>query len=131
MPDRRHHYTEVKRKLIGTALLEELPLKEHAGPLAELNDGACHAFLPERKMRRDVEGYRVEVGDMANFVRPLGPCVLTGHDIAAQVDGYGVRAVHAALLAKGLDGPPALDRGVELVDALAEAEGRGRLGPSD
>ena len=76
------------------------------------------------EVREALPGIRV-VRDMADLVRPLGPCVLTGHDIAAQVDGYGVRAVHAALLAKGLDGPPALDRGVEFVDALAEAKGVG------
>ena len=40
MPDSRHYYTEVKRKLIGAALLEELALEEHARSLAELNDGA-------------------------------------------------------------------------------------------
>jgi uncharacterized protein (DUF2342 family) len=46
---------------------------------------------------------------MADFVRALSAGVLTGHDIAAQVDGYGVRAVHPAFLADGLDMPPALD----------------------
>lgn len=40
MPDRRHHDSHVEGELIRTALLEELPLKEHARPLAELNDGA-------------------------------------------------------------------------------------------
>ncbi len=40
MPDRRHHYPHIEGKLIGTALLEELPVEEHAGPLAELNDRA-------------------------------------------------------------------------------------------
>jgi hypothetical protein len=34
MPNGRHHDAEVKRKLIGAALLEELPFEEHAGPLA-------------------------------------------------------------------------------------------------
>jgi hypothetical protein len=53
-------------------------------------------------------------------VRPLSTGVLAGHDIAAQVDGYGVGAVHATFLAKGLDRPPALDGGVEFIDALAE-----------
>lgn len=46
MPDRRHHDPHVEGKLIRTGLLEELPLEEHAGSLAELNNGAFHAFLP-------------------------------------------------------------------------------------
>lgn len=40
MPDGCHHDAHVEGKLVGAALLEEIPLKEHAGPLAELNDGA-------------------------------------------------------------------------------------------
>ena len=40
MPDGRHHDPHIEGKLVGAALLEELPLEEHAGPLAELNDGA-------------------------------------------------------------------------------------------
>lgn len=40
MPHRRHHDPHVKGELVGTALLKELALEEHAGPLAELNDGA-------------------------------------------------------------------------------------------
>lgn len=40
MPNSRHHDAEVEGELIGAALLEEFPLQEHAGPLAELNDGA-------------------------------------------------------------------------------------------
>ena len=54
---------------------------------------------------------RVEVRDMANFVRTLGAGVLAGHNVPTQVEGDGVRAVHAAFLAQGLDGPAALDRG--------------------
>lgn len=74
-------------------------------------------------MRRGVERDGVKVCDMPNLVHPLRPCVLTGHDVPAQVDGDGVWAVHPALLAKGVDGSPSLDRGVEFVDALPEAEG--------
>jgi hypothetical protein len=40
MPDRGHHDPHIEGKLVGTALLEELPLQEHAGSLAELNDRA-------------------------------------------------------------------------------------------
>ena len=40
MQDGRHHDPHIEGKLVGAALLEELPLEEHAGPLAELNDGA-------------------------------------------------------------------------------------------
>ena len=40
MPDSRHHDAEVEGELVGAALLEEIPLEEHAGSLAELNDGA-------------------------------------------------------------------------------------------
>ena len=59
MPDCRHHDPEVEGKLVGATLLEELPLKEHAGPLAELNDRAIHAFRPEGEVRRSVEDYGV------------------------------------------------------------------------
>jgi hypothetical protein len=71
-------------------------------------------------VRGGIQCDRVEVCDMADLVRALGSGVLTSHDFAAQVDGDGVRAVHAAFLAKGLDGPPALDGRVEFIDALAE-----------
>ena len=40
MPDGPRHDRHVKSKLVGAALHKELPLKEHAGPLAELNNGA-------------------------------------------------------------------------------------------
>ena len=40
MPDGRHHDPHVKGELVGTALLKELALEEHAGPLAELHNGA-------------------------------------------------------------------------------------------
>lgn len=76
-------------------------------------------------MRRGVERDALKVGDVTNHVHALRTSVLTGHDIPAQVDGDGVRAIHPAFLAKGLGGPAALDRGVELIDALAEAEAFG------
>lgn len=104
MPDRRHHDPHVERKLVGAALLEEVPLEEHAGPLAELNDRACHAFLPKRKVCRGVERDGIKVGNMTDLVHPLRPGVLAGHDVPAQIDGDGVGAVHSAFLAKGLDG---------------------------
>ena len=122
MPDRRHHDPHIEGELIRTALLEKLSLEEHAGPLAELNNGACHAFLAEGKMRRGVERDGVKLGDMANLVRALCTGVLTGHHVPAQVDGDGVGTVHPAFLAEGFDGPLALDRGIKLVDALAEAK---------
>ena len=74
-------------------------------------------------MRRGVERDGVKVSYMTDLVRPLGPRVLTGHNVPAQVDGDGVGAVHPAFLTEGLDRPLALDRGVEFVDALPEAEG--------
>ena len=120
MPDGRHHDPHIEGKLVGAGLCEEVTLKEHAGPFAELNNRAGHAFGPEGKMRRCIERDGVEVRDMADLVSPFCADVLTSHDIAAQVDGDGVRAVHAAFLAKGLDGPPALDGRVEFIDALAE-----------
>ena len=127
MPDGRRHDTHIEVKLIRAGLCEEVALKEHAGPFAELNDGASHAFWPEGEVRRRVEGDGVEVRDMADLVRTFRTRVLTGHDIAAQIDGDGVGAVHAAFLAESLDGPAALDRGVEFVDAFAKAEGIGIL----
>jgi hypothetical protein len=120
MPDGRHHDPHIEGKLIRAGLSEEVALKEHAGPFAELNNRAGHAFRPEGEVRRSVEGYGIEVRDMADFVRALGAGVLTGHDIAAQVDGYGVGAVHATFLAQGLDRPLTLDGGVKFVDTLAK-----------
>ena len=105
MPDGRHHDPHIEGKLIRAGLCEEVALKEHAGPFAELNNRTGHAFRPEGEVRRSVEGDGIEVRDIADFVRPLGAGVLTGHDIAAQVDGDGVWAVHAAFLAQGLDQP--------------------------
>lgn len=46
MPNCRHHDPHVECELIGAALLEELAFEEHAGSLAELNDGAGHAAGP-------------------------------------------------------------------------------------
>ncbi len=40
MPYGRHHDPHIEGKLVGAGLLEELTLEEHAGPLAELNNGA-------------------------------------------------------------------------------------------
>ena len=122
MPDGRHHDPHIEGKLIRAGMCEEVVLKEHAGSFAKLNHRTGHAFWLEGEVRRGVEGDGdgVEVCDMADLVSPFCAGVLTSHDIAAQVDGDGVRAVHAAFLAKGLDGPPSLDRGVEFIDALAE-----------
>lgn len=86
MPDGRHHDPHIEGKLVGAALLEELSFEEHAGPLAELNDGACHALVPEGKMRRGIERDGVKVGHMTDLVRPLRTGVLTSHDIAARFD---------------------------------------------
>lgn len=125
MPDGRHHDPHIEGKLIRAGLSEEVALEEHAGPFAELNNRAGHAFRPEGEVRRSVEGDGIEVGDVADLVRAFCAGVLTGHDIAVQVDGDGVGAVHATFLAQGLNRPPALDRGVEFVDPLAEAKGVG------
>jgi hypothetical protein len=127
MPDRRHHDPEVEGKLIRAGLCKELPFKKHAGPFTKLNNRTGHAFRPEGKMRRSIKGDRIEVGGMADFVGPFGTGVLAGHDIAAQVDCNGVRAIHPTFLAEGFDGPPALNRSVEFIDALAEAKGIGIL----
>ena len=120
MPDGRHHDPHIEGKLIRAGLCEEVALKEHAGPFAELDNRTGHAFGPEGEVRRSVEGDGIEVGDVADLVRPFGSGVLAGHDIAAQVDGDGVGAVHATFLAEGLDWPAALDGRVEFIDALAE-----------
>ena len=74
-------------------------------------------------MRRSVERDCVKVSNMTDLVRPLGTCVLTGHDVPTQINCDGVRAVHSTFLTEGLDRPPPLDRGVEFVDALPETEG--------
>ena len=59
MPHRRHHDPHIEGKLIRAGLCEEVALKEHAGPFAELNDRASHAFRPEGEVRRGVEDYGV------------------------------------------------------------------------
>jgi len=48
------------------------------------------------------------------YVRPWHR-VLTGHDIAAQIDGDGILSVHPAFLAKGFDWAASLEGGVEFV----------------
>jgi len=123
MPDSRHHDPHIKCKLIGAGLCEEVAFKEHAGPFAELDNRARHAFGPEGKMGGGVERNLVKRFYMANLVRALGAGVLAGHDIAAQIDGDGVFAVHTAFLAKGLDWAAALDGGVEFVKARAKTKG--------
>ena len=105
MPDGRHHNPHVEGELIRAGLCEEVALKEHAGPFAELNNRASHALGPEGEVRGGIQCDRVEVRDMADLVRALGSGVLAGHDFAALVDGDSVGAVHAAFLAKGLDQP--------------------------
>lgn len=103
MPGRRHQHSHIERKLVGTALLEELSLEEHAGPLAELNNGTGHALVPEGKMRRCTQRDGLEVLHMPNPVRPLGAGVLTGHDIAAQIESNSIFAIHPTVLAEGVD----------------------------
>ena len=98
MPHRRHQHPHVKCKLIGAALLEELPLEEHAGALAELDDGAGHAFLPEGKMRRGIERDILEGRNMTDLVHAVGSGVLAGHDVAAEIHCDGVFSVHPAFL---------------------------------
>ena len=73
-------------------------------------------------MRRGIERDATEVIDMTDLVHALSPGVLAGHDVPAQMDSDGVGAVHPAFLAKGLNGPPPLDRRIEFPDALAEAK---------
>ena len=125
MPDRRHHDPHVKRKLVGAALLKELALEEHAGSFAKLDNGASHAFLSERKMRRGIERNRVEVLDVTDLVLALCPGVLASHHIAAEIDGDCVLPVHAALLPEAINAAAPLDRLVELVDTVSEPKGVG------
>ena len=119
MPDSRHNDPHIKCKLIGAGLCEKVALKEHAGPFAELDNWAGHAFGAEGKMGGSVQRNFIKRFYMANFMRALGAGVLAGHDIAAQIDGDCVFAVHPAFLAKGFDWAASLDGGVELVKACA------------
>ena len=73
-------------------------------------------------MRRGIERDGVKVSDMTDLVHALCTCVLASHDVPAQVDGDGVRAVHVAFLVKCFNRPAALNRGIQLVDALPEAK---------
>ena len=123
MPDSRHHDPHIKCKLIGAGLCEEVALKEHAGPFAELDNWAGYAFGAEGKMGGCIQRNFIKRFYMANFMRSLGAGVLTGHDITAQIDGDGILAVHPAFLAKGLDWAAALDGGVEFVKARAKTKG--------
>ena len=74
-------------------------------------------------MRRSVESDGVKVSDMADLMRPLSTSVLAGHDIAAQIDGDGVFAIHPTFLTQRLDRPAAYNGFVKFVDALPEAKG--------
>ena len=59
MPDGYHHDPHIEGKLVGAGLCEEVTLKEHAGPFAEFNNRASHAFRPEGEARRGVGDYGV------------------------------------------------------------------------
>ena len=74
-------------------------------------------------MRRGIERDVLKGLHMSDLVHALGPGVLAGHDVAAEIDGDGVFAVHAAFLAEGFNRPLPLDRGVELIDPFAETKG--------
>ena len=65
MPDGRHHDPHIEGELVGAGLCEEVALKEHAGPFAELDNRTGHAFRPEGEVRGSVEGDGIEVGDVA------------------------------------------------------------------
>ncbi len=52
-------------------------------------------------MRRCVERDRVKFVDMADLVLALRASVLTGHDIALEIDGDVLWPVYAAFLAEG------------------------------
>ena len=106
MPHSRHHDPHIEGKLVGAGLCEEVALEKHAGPLAELNNRASHAFRPEGEVRRGIKGDGIEIRYMADLVRALGSGVLAGRGIAAQVDRDGVGALHGELLVAGLDGKP-------------------------
>jgi len=106
MPDSRHHDPHIEGELVGEGLCEEVALKEHVGPFAELNNWASHASLSEGEPRRCIESDGVEVGDMADLVCALGSSVLAGQDISLQVDRDGVEALHGTLLVADLDGKP-------------------------
>jgi len=103
MPDRRHHDSDVEGELIRTGLLEELPVEEHAGPLAELNDRACHAFLPKGKMRRGVECNVIKFCDLTNLLHALRTGILAGHDVPALIESNSIFAIHPTVLAEGVD----------------------------
>jgi hypothetical protein len=49
MPDGRQHYAHIEGKLVGAALLEEVPLEEHAGSSDKLrqSSGASPNLRPE------------------------------------------------------------------------------------
>jgi hypothetical protein len=123
MPDGCHHDPHIEGKLIGAGLCKEIALEEHAGSLAELDNRAGHAFGPEGKMGGSIQRNFIKRVYMANFMRALGAGILAGHDIAAQIDGDSIFAVHTAFLAKGFDWSASLDGGVEFVKARAKAKG--------
>lgn len=76
-------------------------------------------------MRCSIERDVVNVGDVHDPVRALSPGVVTGHDIAAQVDRDVLGPVHAAFLAEGQDRAACLQGGEEISDPLVEVEGLG------
>ena len=103
MPHSRHYDPHVEGKLLGTALIKELPLKEHARPFTELNDRACHAFLPKGKMRRGVECNVIKFCDLTNLLHALRTGILAGHDAPAQIESNSIFAIYPTVLAEGVD----------------------------
>lgn len=49
-------------------------------------------------MRRFIERDFLKIGDVTDLVHALRIYFLAGHDVPAQVEGDGVRAVHPAFL---------------------------------
>ena len=73
-------------------------------------------------MCRCVQRDRIKVINMADLVLALRPCVLAGHDVAAQIDSDRIFPVHATLLSKRFNGPPGPERGKEVSEPLVEPE---------
>ena len=74
-------------------------------------------------MCRCIERDGIKVINMADLVLALRPCVLAGHDVAAQIHGDRVFPVHAAFLAEGLNGSADLQRHDEVPEPFVEPKG--------
>ncbi len=99
-----HHRVRIRRVATG---LPQWPFEEHARSPADVQHRAARALGAPAPVRPRGQRHALDRGRCAQAMGlPIGcsrACcdVLAGQDVAVQIDGQVVGAVHAALLAEG------------------------------